>query len=212
MKNLWIIGNSGAARECFWLFQEMLKTENAPNPGFAGFLSWRQHKGDLKNLGHLLKGEALDWPVQSDDLFAIGIGAPRLREDVYITMKKRGAQFFTLRHPFTEIHPTSRVGEANIFQMGSSVFCEASLGNANYLNGSVNISHDSVVQDANFLGPFALVLGGAKVGSRNLLGVHSTLLPKARIGNDNIIAPGSVVYKGCHNGRRMAGNPAIPLT
>lgn len=213
MKKLWIIGNSGAARECYWLFQDMLKGPHAlcADMEFAGFLSWRGHQGDLKSLASFFKGEALDMIPASGDLFAIGIGQPDLRWDVYSCMKDRGACFFTLRHPVSDINPKATVGNANIFQLGSTVFCDAVLGHANYLNGSVNLSHDAKVGDANFFGPFAIVLGGARVGSRNLVSVRSTLLPGARIGDDNIIAPGSVIYKGCASGRRMAGNPATIL-
>lgn len=213
MQRLVIIGNSGAARECYWLFQDMCEAD----PGlktrcrFHGFLSWRNHCGDLKNLKDMLLGDAFEHSIEQKEVFAIGIGNPRLREDVYVTMKSRGAAFFTLRHPLADINPEANIGEANIFQRNSTVFCDASLGNANYLNGAVNLSHDATVGDYNFIGPFSLILGNCSAGSRNLLAARTTLLPGARIGDDNIIAPSSVVYKGCRNKCRLAGNPALKI-
>lgn len=213
MQRLIIIGNSGAARECYWLFQDMcaadvnLKT----NCTFHGFLSWRSYSSDLKSLKSLFLGDALDYSITEKDVFVIGIGKPQLREDVYVTMKSRGAVFFTLCHPLADINPEATIGEANIFQRNSTVFCDAHLGNANYLNGAVNLSHDVTVGDYNFIGPFSLVLGNCSVGSRNLLAARSTILPGARIGDNNIIAPASVVYKGCRNFCRLAGNPALKI-
>lgn len=211
MKKLWIIGNSGAARECYWLYRDMCLASSSLEEEyvFQGFLSFENFPSNLASLTPFFKGEALDMPITKDDFFIIGIGSPKLRDKIYKTMKSRNASFFTLIHPTADINPTANIGEGNIFQRGTTVFCDARLGNANYLNGAVNLSHDAVVKDANFFGPFSLVLGGAKVGSRNLFAVHSLLLPNARIGNDNNLAPGAIVYKGCGNFRTLAGNPAI---
>ena len=213
MQTLWIIGNSGAARECFWLFRDMLSADAvlASNMNFGGFLGWRGHEGDLKSLQDQYRGEALEYPIAGNDVFVIAIGEPYLREDVYLTMKQRDAKFFTLIHPWSDVTPSADCGEANVFQRGSTVFCDVKIGNANYLNGAANISHDASIGDYNFFGPYALVLGGCKVGSRNVVAVRSTLLANARIGNDNIITPGSIVYKGCRDNRRMVGNPALPM-
>lgn len=212
MKKLWLIGNSGAARECYWLFRDMLEADASfeREYEFGGFLGWRGHEPNLKSLADLYRGQALGRPPEEGDVFAIGIGEPALREDAYLTMKERGALFLTLAHPLTGITETAKIGEANIFQRNSTVFCDSEVGNANYLNGAVNISHDAKIGDANFLGPFTLILGGCKLGSRNLIAARVTMLPHSRVGDDNIIAPGSVVYKGCGNNRRMAGNPALP--
>lgn len=211
MKRLWIIGNSGAARECYWIYRDMCaaSTSLEREISFAGFLGWDHYPSKLASLSSFFRGEALEMPLISDDLFSIGIGAPALRDKIYHEMKSRGASFFTLLHPTADINPTASIGEANIFQRGSTVFCDARLGNANYLNGAVNLSHDVTVGESNFFGPFSLVLGKATVGSRNSFAVRATLLPHARIGDDNILEPGAIVYRGCSSSRRLEGNPAI---
>lgn len=213
MQRLWIIGNSGAARECFWIYKDMLDADARleQHVSFGGFLSWAHHPSNLKSLASYFRGDADEYDIQQQDLFAIGIGAPQLRAEIYTAMKARGATFFTLMHPLADVNPAADIGEANVFQRSCSVFCDVSLGNANYLNGAVNLSHDVVAGDANFFGPYSLVLGNCRVGSRNMLAVHATLLPGCRIGNDNILAPGSIVYKGCGDRRRLAGNPAVPM-
>lgn len=178
---------------------------------FGGFLSWRGFPANLKNLEGLLHGEAEAHEISEDDRFVIGIAEPAIRHAVFDLFKSRGARFMTLRHPWAGISPAASIGEANIFQRASTVFCDVTVGNANYLNGAVNLSHDVVLRDFNFVGPFSLFLGGSRAGEENMIATQCTLLPKARIGNRNILAPGSFVYKGCRDNCRLAGNAALNL-
>lgn len=212
-QRLFIIGNSGAARECYWLFDSMLKADSALQDAveFAGFLAWEHYPPHLASLSQWDKGDADDYRIADSDLFVIGVGQPQLRQAIFDRMKARDAKFFTLVHPLAEVSPAARIGEANIFQRNSTVFCDAVVGNANYFNGAANASHDAVVGDCNFLGPFSLLLGNVRIGSRNLVGTHCTVLPNTIMGDDNILAPGSVLYKGCGNNCRMLGNPALKV-
>lgn len=213
MPQVVIIGNSGAARECYWLLDDMVRAA----PGlknyymFKGFLVWNGYRGDLKKLAHFLLGDAREYVPSPDDLFVIGIGQPYLRKAAYEDFKARGADFLTLVHPWSEISPEAEVGEANIFQRGSTVHCDTCIGNANYFNGAINVGHDVEIGDYNFIGPASLLLGECSIGSQNMLGVRCTLLPKACVGNGNILAPGSIVYKGCKDNCRLAGNPALNI-
>lgn len=213
MPQVIIIGNSGAARECYWLLDDMRRAA----PGlknyylFKGFLSWQDHQGDLKGLARFLLGDARNYSPSAEELFVIGIGQPDLRKAVFEDFKARGANFLTLVHPWSDISPAAEVGEANIFQRGSTVHCDACIGNANYFNGAINVGHDVEIGDYNFIGPASLLLGECSIGSQNMLGVRCTLLPKARVGNGNILAPGSIVYKGCKDNGRLAGNPALKI-
>ena len=165
----------------------------------------------MKGLARFLLGDARNYSPSAEELFVIGIGQPDLRKAVFEDFKARGVAFLTLVHPWADIAPTAQVGEANIFQRGSTVHCDASIGHANYFTVAVNLAHDARVGDYNFIGPASLLLGESRIGSQNMIGVRSTILPKARIGNGNSIAPGSIVYKGCGDNRRLAGNPALTI-
>ena len=149
MRRLFIIGNSGAARECYWIFEDMLQADSAlrQTHSFGGFLAWRGFPANLRSLAGLLRGEAEAHELSENDRFAIGIADPAIRRAVFESFKARDARFMTLRHPWTDISPTASIGEANIFQRGSTVFCDVTVGNANYFNGAVNLSHDVVVGD-----------------------------------------------------------------
>jgi acetyltransferase-like isoleucine patch superfamily enzyme len=212
-RNVVIIGNSGAARECWWVLDAMLQSDAAAWDGhrFKGFVSWGGYAGDLCELGPFL-GTDDEYRPERDDRLIIGIGSPKLRRAVYEHYKKCGAAFINLRHPWSEVCPSAVIGEAHIFQRDSTVYCNARVGSANYCNGAVNIAHDAEVGDCNFFGPYTMILGGARVGSDNRFGPRCIVLDKARVGNNNTVAPAGVIYKGCGDNRMMAGNPALDVS
>ena len=213
MPRVIIIGNSGAARECYWIYRDMLASAPAMKNyyTFHGFLDWKGYKGDLKELASLHLTTADDYDIGPDDFFVIGVGQPALRKAIFEEFKGRGAHFMNLIHPWTDICASAELGEGNVFQRGCTVYCNAKIGNANYINGAANLSHDAEIGDYNFLAPYSLVLGGASIGSENHLGPHSVILEHVHIGNNNSIAPASTLYKGCGNNCRMAGNPALKI-
>lgn len=213
MRRAVIIGNSGAARECYWLLQDMLKADSdlQKNLGFKCFLSWQGYPSNLEELAHLFAGDAAGYAPESEDFFILGMGDPALRAQVYTEFKNRGGEFINLVHPTADICPSACIGEGNILHRGSTVYCNASVGNGNYLNGYVNVAHDAQVGDFNFIAPGSLVLGRAQVGSFNRIGPHCCVLDGAKVGDYNLIAPGSFIYKGCGSRARMAGNPALKI-
>ena len=206
-QNLIIIGNSGAARECYWSARDMLG--DAFN--FRGFLSFEGFPGQLKGLSPLEIGNDDGYSPRPDDVFVIGIGKPELRAKAYGKWKARGARFLTLIHPFSFIPPDTAMGDANIITCACHFSCDVTIGNANYFNGNVVLGHDARVGDANFFGAFTLIMGQTEIGSRNAFGIRSAVLPGAKMGNDNTVAPGAFIYKGCGNNRLMAGNPALDI-
>lgn len=208
-KRLVIIGNSGAARECYWLARDCM--DAGAGMEFRGFLSLEGYQGQLHELSEHFLGVDDAYTPARDDVFVIGIGEPALRRKAFLKWKGRGAEFVTLIHPRAQLIGDISLGQANILHCDSYISCNTKIGDANYLNGSVVIGHDATIGDYNFFAPFSLVLGGAAVGSENTLGVHSVLFAHARIGNSNKIAPGSYVYKGCGNAKVMMGNPALVM-
>jgi sugar O-acyltransferase (sialic acid O-acetyltransferase NeuD family) len=210
VKRVIIIGNSGAARECYWLLSDMLR-ERA-DASFRGFLAFEGFAGDLRDLADFALGSDDAYLPCAEDVFVIGIGLPALRRKAFGKWKDRGARFFTLVHPTVHLAENAVLGEGNILASGTYISCDAALGNANYLNGFMIVGHDARIGDYNFFGTCTQVLGGAGIGDGNSLGVSSVLMPGAKIGDNNTIAPGAFVYKGCGDNRIMAGNPALDVS
>ncbi len=203
-----IIGNSGAARECYWLLRTMQEADNN-TPAFKGFLAWKGYAGQLCELEQYSLGDSEEYQVEPEDLFVIGIGKPVLRMDVYNWIKKHEAQLYTLKHPNVYICPSATVGEGNIFQRDCVVQANASIGNANFFNGGVIIGHDATIEDGNTFNLHTGISGDARIGSANQFAPRSVLLEHANVGNWNVFGPGAVVYKGCKDHCLMTGNPAL---
>ncbi len=205
-KRLVIIGNSGAARECYWLAKECI--DAGADIELKGFLSFEGYQGELHELSEYFIGTDNDYTPTHDDIFIIGLGMPYLRYKAFRKWKKRGVQFYNLIHPSVKVVGKTKIGECNIIAQGTYISCNTTIGDANYFNGSVVIGHDVKIQNYNFFAPFSIVLGGASIGSKNSFGVHSVLLTGAKVGDENVVSPGSYVYKGCSNHKTMIGNPA----
>lgn len=211
MSRLVIVGNSGAARECYWIIRDMAESA-APGEApweFAGFYAFGGHPGNLRELAPLFRGNIEDHEVSPDERYVIGIGQPELRKTIFEALTGRGARFTNLIHPWTSLCPSAVIGTGNIFQRGCTVYANASIGNGNYINGAVNIAHDAVIGDFNFLAPYSIVLGGARVGSLNWLAPHAVIMDRARVGDSNLVGPNSSVFKGCGDHTRLLGAPAL---
>lgn len=213
MPKISIAGNSGAARECYWILRDL--RDSAPGLAeyyeFGGFYSWHGHPDNLEELAEFSRGAIEGHDISSDELWVIGVGKPSLRRDIFNFLKSRGAKLMNLVHPWTYICESATIGEGNVFQRGCTVYANARVGDGNYINGAVNLSHDAAIGDFNFLAPYSIVLGQASMGNLNHLGPHAVLLEKTRMGDNNSLAPGSALYKGCKDNLRLSGNPALKI-
>ncbi|MDR3362186.1 MAG: transferase [Desulfovibrio sp.] len=214
MRNLVLVGNSHAGRECYHIFKDMLEHDCALRGTirFKGFLSHNGYRGNLGKLAEFLLGSDNEYAMESNDYFSICIGDNRIRREIYENLNARGAKFFTLLSPFARVSRDIVLGNANIVGYGCAFSCDIRVGNANYFNSQVTLGHDVLIGDYNFLAYQATLLGGTRIGSGNHFGPRSLLLDRGRVGDNNRIAPGAFLYKGCGNERFMAGNPALPVT
>lgn len=211
MKNVYIVGGDGFARECY-LYLSWVREYN-PEIKFAGFLghSGYGHTVDYKNVQEFYLGEVAEHQFTADEYVIIGAGYPGLRRRIYNELKARGVQFFNLIPPYVYLNPTVEIGEANVFVAPFTPGPNVKIGNGNVFNGGVVVGHDAQIGDCNFFGGKSHVLGGAVLGDNNQIGTASVILPHAKIGNNNKIAPLSCVYKGCKDNCYMLGNPALKV-
>ncbi len=213
MPRINIVGNSGAARECYWILKDLADSL----PGlkdyykFNGFYSWKGYPSNLEELECYFLGDIESRDIIPGEMWVIGIGKPKLREEIFRTLECRGAEFINLIHPWTSICPSARIGRGNIFQRGCTIYANAYVGDGNYINGAVNISHDAAIGNFNFLAPYSIVLGKAHIGNRNWLAPHAVVMDGAKIGHRNLVGPNSSVFKGCGDNARLMGSPALKV-
>lgn len=213
MNTLIIIGNSGAARECYQMFNDICACTPLLRGKytFKGFLSHQGYAGNLGGLASFDLGSDEVYQPLPEDNFIAGIGQPELRKVAYERMKGKNGVFINLISPWVYLPLDVTLGAGNIIRAGCSFSCDVSIGNNNFFNGGVIIAHDVTIGDNNFFGPDSMILGGAKIGDDNSFAVRSVVLERGKVGNGNLIAPGAILYKGCKDNCRMAGNPALKI-
>ena len=209
-RNILILGNAGAARECYWGLREVMERDATLR--FKGFLAFEGHPENLRDLASLQLENDESYRLEPGDEIILGLGEAGLRRRAFAKWKTRGARFMNLIFPTCSISGELDMGEANIIGYASGISNNVRMGNGNFLNGRVLFGHDVSIGDFNFFGPDSIVLGQASLGSLNTVGVRSVIMPKARLGDGNTVVPGSFVYKGCKDNQMLMGNPALPVT
>jgi len=210
MKNLFIVGGDGFAREVYMQIRRHSKLGEEFE--FGGFLG---HGGygdgvDYKNVQHLYKGEVADYDFTADDYCIIGAGDCSLRKIIFDDLKAMGAKLTNFMSEDSFADESLEWGEGNII-ITSLLSVNIKIGNGNLLNGQVIFGHDCDIGDFNFFAPRSQALGNVTVGNNNSIGANTLLLPNSKVGSDNIITPLSAVYKGCKNGGYYSGNPAVKM-
>lgn len=207
MKNIFIVGGDGFARECVQYVLWM--SEADPEIRFGGFLGHNGYKVDFKSLNEHFICDVSGYEFGPDDYAVIGAGYPELRSLIYRDIKKRNIVLFNLVPPYVRLSPMVEIGEGNIFVPPCAPSPHVTIGNGNLFNGDVIVGHDSEIGDFNFFGGKVQILGDCKIGNMNTVGTASVILPHCRIGSGNKIAPLSAVYKGCKDNCYLQGNPAL---
>ena len=206
MKNVFIVGGNGFARECYTYIQRMTKVDSSIS--FKGFLGEGGYIPDLKEFGAFWCGDVADFQFEKNDYVVIGSGDTTIRKRIYEHLKGRLIPFFTVMDPSSVQFHFSELGEANIFTLNCMISSDVKIGNGNLFNGYVAVGHDTKIGNFNFFGPTSQILGEVEIGDLNSIGTSAVLLPHSKIGNNNKIAPLSAVYKGCGDNCCMLGNPA----
>lgn len=208
MKNIFIVGGNGFARECYGHIQENI--HRGDDICFGGFVGHNGYHVNFGPLGKFFIGDLAEVNFEENDFCIIGSGYPELRKIIYHDLKVKGAHFYNLIIGNGYLNDFIEIGEGNILNASfPSPFVK--IGNGNLFNFQVIIAHDVEIGNFNFLGPRSQILGGAKIGSNNIIAANAILLPNSKIGDNNKIAPMSVLYKGCRNNCYMQGNPAIKI-
>ncbi len=211
MKHLIIIGVGGFAREVHWHAQGSLGYWEKWD--IKGFLD-----GDIKldareyeKLPSPLLGDVESYEVQTDDVFVCSIADCAARERLVGIMEKKGAEFITLVHRTALVAPTAKMGVGCILTPGCILMPDTSIGNHVIMNVYACLGHDAQAGDyCSMMGGSGL-MGYAVAEKRVYLGTAASALPHAVIEDDAFVGEWSVVFKRARRGRKVFGNPALPI-
>lgn len=211
MKHLIIIGVGGFAREVYWHAQDSLGYGTEWD--LKGFLD-----GDVKlsadeyeKLSLSVLGDIDNYDIQDDDVFICAVGEPVIKEKLVKRMLERGAKFLNLIHRTALICETSQMGVGNILSPYTCLSDHVVIGNYVTINASSGMGHDSKLGDFSTLSSGVDIMGNAHIGRLVFFSGGAKALPHSNVEDDVYVGVGSVVFKRIKKGRRVFGNPAMPI-
>ena len=200
MKDLIIVGAGGFGREAYHL----AKTIGLWN--IKGFIDDNLNALDGVRCDSQIIGTIKDWNISENEVFAIGIASPKIKEIVSKSLKERGAKFVTLIHPRAMVYETADIGEGCVIGGMSNIGDCAKVGNFVNVAGSV-VGQDSIIDDYSTTTAFVNIVS-AKIGKRVFIGSHSVVLNGKKVGDDAFVCAGSIVMSNVKPGVKVMGYPA----
>lgn len=207
MKDIYILGSGGFAKEVYYLIREINK-KNATYK-FCGFV-------DLKSVGNLKIG-SFNFPIIGEEEFiksysdkaslAIGIGNPQIIQNLFNKFGKI-SNFPNLISPNADGDWESiKLGVGNIITSGCRFTVDIEIGSFNIFNLNATIGHDTLIESFNVINPGVNLSGNVKIGSRNLFGTNATILQSLTIANDIVIGAGCTATKDLIEAGVYVGSP-----
>lgn len=204
MKKLIIVGAGGFGREAFFLAQEINKTNQRWE--ILGFIDDNQNALDgMIGLPPVI-GKISEWTPAEDEVFAMGIASPKVKEKLSTLLESKGAKFETLIHPAALVNEYAVIGEGSVIGGRSSVGHMTRIGRFVHLAGSM-VGQNAEVGDYSTSTGFAN-LTNAHLGKRVFVGSHAVVLNGKKVGDDAFICAGSICFSNVKAGTKVFGNPA----
>lgn len=140
-------------------------------------------------------------------ILAFGVISNRKnRFNLYLKMKKNGANFINLIHPKAIVEDSVVMGEGNVILAGANVGSGVVMGDLNYINNSSIVSHDCILENNIHIAPGAVLASSIEIGSNSLIGMNSTIFYGIRIGNNVTINNGVNLNSDVDNGELIKNN------
>lgn len=142
---------------------------------------------------------------------ALGIGNPRIRQEVVSRIRQWVREFPILIHPGVPAFDRVYLGEGTQVHAGTIMTTDIDIGDFVILNRHVDISHDCVLGDYATLAPAVTLTGAVLVDEGADLGARATVLPGLRIGAWSRVGAGAVVTHDVAASDTVVGVPARSL-
>jgi len=215
MKEIYILGSGGFAKEVYFLINEINHKFENPIYNFKGFISKTNEISELiigkLKLPVIFEEHFFKMPINEVSCLAIGIGDPNILEKIYNRWIDK-YDFPNLIHPnFVSHEQTIEMGSGNIITSGNIFTIDIKIGSFNIFNLNTTVGHDANIGSFNVINPGANISGGVKIGNSNLIGSNATILQYIELGNNSILGSGAVLTKNLESNVIAVGLPAKPV-
>lgn len=205
MEEIIIVGAGGFGRELLQWIRDINSAKQTWR--IKGFIDDNAHALDGIRCDYQIIGSIKDWMPSKNEMFAMGIAEPHIKETVVRKLKERGAQFASVIHPTALIADTAEYGEGIVMYPFSSLSVNCRIGDFLTLLSS-GIPHDAQIGDYVTISSNCGLTRGVRIGNRAFLADHACILPERMIGEDAYVGMGSVVIRNVKAGTKVFGNPA----
>lgn len=192
-----VIGAGGFGRETLDVVAAVNAAAPAPVFDLLGVIDTGPSDLNLRrlfDLGVAHLGSEAHWLERGENAeYAIGIGAPAVRERLAALFDDHGLTAATLVHPTAVIGSRSFLDPGVIVCAGVQISTNVHLKRHVHLNPNVTIGHDSVLEPFVSVNPGAIVSGEVTVGSGTLIGSGAVILQGLSIGVKSIIGAAACV-------------------
>lgn len=201
-----IAGAGGHAKEILGIFTELHQDENifffddyAANTATTVFDQFTILKTE-KEVRKLFS---------TDNEFVLGIGNPKLREQLTQKLQSYGGKLVSI------ISPKANIGKYSVtLKNGLNILTNATItqnifiGEGSLIHINANIHHDCIIGKYCEISPSCNILGKVKMGDYCSIGAGAVILPGIQLGNNVTVGAGAVVTKNIGDNQTIKGIPA----
>jgi sugar O-acyltransferase (sialic acid O-acetyltransferase NeuD family) len=193
-----LIGGGGHAKMCIDIILRM-KEYN-----LVGIVDNNLKKGsDVLNIPIIGSDDDLQDMYNNGLKMAVnGVGSVlnnKIREEIYIKLKKIGFFIPTIVHPTSTIESSVKILEGAQIMMGALVGSNCTIGNNCIISSGSIVSHDSFIGSHAHIAPGAVLGGNVVIENGALVGMGATIFFSVRIGVNSVINNGLNIFSNIEN-------------
>lgn len=206
MKDLIIVGASGFGRELLSVIESINAVE--PTWNVLGFIDDNLSALDGFDIEYKVLGTIRDWKPIGDELYALAIASPKVKEKIVPQLKEKGAKFATIISATATVCERSVLGEGVVIFGDTGISVDVTIGNYVFFNSLGGIGHDTVIGDYCTFGPKVCISGHTKIGKCVNVGALASTYPGITVGDYATIGMNSAAIRRVKPGTTVMGVPA----
>lgn len=168
MKNLYIVGASGCGREVLNIIKDIHAIRGV-QWNIVGFLDDDLQALDSIDCDYQVVGTIKDYLPQANDVLALGIATPQVKEKIVAMLKAKGAVFQSIIHPYVALGRFNTIGEGAVIYSGFGMTVNIKIGDFCTLL-ACGLGHDVEVGDFSTISSWCNIMGHVKIGNRVFMG------------------------------------------
>jgi sugar O-acyltransferase (sialic acid O-acetyltransferase NeuD family) len=190
MKNLIFVCAGGFFLELLEYVTQEIESNHLENIKVKGFID--DAEGYVyENIDNL--GSIVNYIPQDDDIFIIALGSPVIRSKIYLSLKNKGASFFTYVHSSSWVSPSAEIGEGTIICPFVIINANAKVSTNVAINVHASVGHEAIISESCVLSPYAAINGNSSLGAMSFMGTRTTIFPNVNVGSKCIVDTHSYV-------------------